>query len=231
MVTLLYGGLMGQVFGWATQQDGRIVNDVLPVPHLADAQVGGSSRTELAWHTEDAFHPGRADFICLFCLRNPDGAPTTVACLADAIEDADLGEALFEPCVTIPADDAQAEGANSLGSKDWAEGSLEAVPILTRTAAGLSMRIDPAYMVAWPPESDVKDEIAKFCAALDGNLRDVVLSPGDILILDNRRAVHGRRPFRARYDGRDRWLKRVNVAEEFASRLTYCTDPTRRLLA
>ncbi|WP_399082001.1 hypothetical protein ACGH2B_29630 [Streptomyces sp. BBFR2] len=31
----------------------------------------------------------------------------------------------------------------------------------------------------------------------------------DILLIDNHRAVHGRLPFRARYDGTERRLKRI----------------------
>jgi hypothetical protein len=39
----------------------------------------------------------------------------------------------------------------------------------------------------------------------------VPLRPGDLLIVDNDAVVHGRVAFRARYDGSDRWLKRVLV--------------------
>ena len=39
----------------------------------------------------------------------------------------------------------------------------------------------------------------------------VPLFAGDVIILDNFKALHGRRAFKARYDGHDRWLKRVNV--------------------
>ena len=41
--------------------------------------------------------------------------------------------------------------------------------------------------------------------------RTIPLAPGDIAIVDNDVAVHARRSFRARYDGTDRWLKRVLV--------------------
>ena len=37
---------------------------------------------------------------------------------------------------------------------------------------------------------------------------------GDFAFIDNYQAVHGRKPFRARYDGRDRWLKRINVVRD-----------------
>jgi L-asparagine oxygenase len=42
----------------------------------------------------------------------------------------------------------------------------------------------------------------------------VILQSGDILVIDNRRAVHGRTPFNPRYDGTDRWLKRALVVTE-----------------
>ena len=38
-------------------------------------------------------------------------------------------------------------------------------------------------------------------------------SAGEVLVLDNYRAVHGRRAFRPRFDGTDRWLKRISVRE------------------
>lgn len=37
------------------------------------------------------------------------------------------------------------------------------------------------------------------------------LNPGEVLVVDNDLVVHGRVPFRARYDGTDRWLKRASV--------------------
>ena len=37
---------------------------------------------------------------------------------------------------------------------------------------------------------------------------------GDLLIVDNRRAVHGRSQFTPRYDGFDRWLQRMSVVRD-----------------
>ena len=50
--------------------------------------------------------------------------------------------------------------------------------------------------------------------SIDENLTDLVIQPGDVLFIDNYRTVHGRRPFAARYDGQDRWLKRINIARD-----------------
>jgi len=232
MIAMLYGSVVGSVFGWATQQQGHIVNDIIPMASMAEQQVGASSNVELAWHTEDAFHPGRADFICLFCLRNPTEAPTTVATLADVqTANGGLPAALFGPCVCIPADDAQQAGADEMGVDEWSGPAVEAVPILTETDGGVEMRVDPAYMFVASDDEEVYDAVTGFCRLVDELITDVVLRPGDLLILDNRRAVHGRRPFKPTYSGRDRWLKRVNVATRFETRASYCVDPDRRLLA
>lgn len=231
MVVMLYGSILGSVFGWATQQEGNIVNDIIPMETFADQQVGASSKVELAWHTEDAYHPGRADFICLFCLRNPTGAPTTVASIVDIRSQQDLPAALFEPCVRIAADDAQAAGAEAAGIDDWTESAVKPVPILSQNGVGLEMCVDPAYMSVASEEEGVYDAVTGFCQTIDEHLTEVVLKPGDLLILNNHRAVHGRRPFKPTYSGRDRWLKRVNVARDFESRRPFCTDSSRRLLS
>jgi len=49
---------------------------------------------------------------------------------------------------------------------------------------------------------------------IDDNLREVVLQPGDCFFIDNYRIVHGRKAFKARYDGTDRWLKRINLTRD-----------------
>jgi alpha-ketoglutarate-dependent taurine dioxygenase len=49
------------------------------------------------------------------------------------------------------------------------------------------------------------------CDQIEANMQDIQLRPGDIAFIDNYRAVHGRKSFRARYDGTDRWLKRLNI--------------------
>jgi len=61
-----------------------------------------------------------------------------------------------------------------------------------------------------PAERALEEIIRQF----DARVRDVVLAPGELLIIDNLRAVHGRRPFAARYDGTDRWLRRINVTAD-----------------
>jgi alpha-ketoglutarate-dependent taurine dioxygenase len=45
----------------------------------------------------------------------------------------------------------------------------------------------------------------------------VALEAGDLLIIDNNLAVHGRTPFAARFDGTDRWVQRAFVVSDLAA--------------
>ncbi|MCT9929921.1 TauD/TfdA family dioxygenase [Planotetraspora sp. A-T 1434] len=46
---------------------------------------------------------------------------------------------------------------------------------------------------------------------MDENMFDMSLESGEFCFIDNYRVVHGRKPFRARHDGTDRWLKRSTL--------------------
>lgn len=77
LVLLLCGAVLGDPFGWATQQDGRVVHDVCPAPGMEKSLTSASSEVALSLHTEDVHHPCRGDYVSLFCLRNPDAVGTT----------------------------------------------------------------------------------------------------------------------------------------------------------
>mgnify|MGYP003327879738 FL=1 len=52
------------------------------------------------------------------------------------------------------------------------------------------------------------DELSK---AIERVKQTFHLSAGQVAIIENWRVVHGRTPFVPRYDGTDRWIKRVMV--------------------
>ena len=51
---------------------------------------------------------------------------------------------------------------------------------------------------------------------INSQTTEIELKAGEICFIDNLRAVHGRKPFKypARYDGYDRWMKRINLARD-----------------
>ncbi|MET8388570.1 TauD/TfdA family dioxygenase [Streptosporangium canum] len=204
VVMLLLASAMGRPFGWEGQQDGRLVHDIVPSRGHEHEQTGASSTVTLAAHNEDAFHHRRAHLMLLGCLRNPDGVATSAASVRHAnLDDADV-EALSAPVLPILPDDAYDEARNS---------PLEPprVPTLWHGEDGLCLRFDPAYTPLEQAGADYRAAYGRLCRELDRVKVGVRLEPGDVLVIDNDAVVHGREPFRARYDGTDRWLKRVNV--------------------
>ena len=58
----------------------------------------------------------------------------------------------------------------------------------------------------------------------------IALTPGDICVIDNYKAVHGRKPFRARFDGTDRWLRRLNMARDLRRSREFRLDARSRVI-
>ncbi|MFF2731859.1 TauD/TfdA family dioxygenase [Streptomyces sp. NPDC058008] len=201
---LLLSALMGTPLAWEGQQDGRFVHNIVPSPGHEAEQTGASSSVLLSPHTEDAFHPGRAHLLVLGCVRNHDAVATTAASVGRTRLAEDDLELLARPVLPILPDDAYAQARSYPGEPP-------AVPTVWRSPHGPTLRFDPAYTpVDRAPEDHraaygrLQDELARVSVA-------VTLAPGDVLVVDNDLVVHGRVPFRARYDGTDRWLKRASV--------------------
>lgn len=223
---ILCCSLLGQPFGWAAQQAGALVHNILPMAEHENLQVGSSSGTELAWHTEDAFHPGRADYVGLLCLRNEEGVATTVASLAGVELQDKRWDPLWEDRFVILPDDSYfpeyRDGSMPAGPcgdaeeaqvRKWAA-SPQPVAVLFGHRDEPFLRIDPAYMSAADGDPAAAFALHALQAVIQSRLHEIVLQSGDLLMIDNYRAVHGRRPFRARYSGTSRWLKRLSVARD-----------------
>lgn len=220
---VLYSSLLGEVYGWATQQDGRLVHDILPIAGQEDEQLGSGSRVPLMWHTEEAFHPHRADYVGLLCLRNPDLAGTTVGTVNVADLTADVIECAFEPRFHIRPDTSHlpeynqsstAEQAQAFDRIQRMDAAPEPISILFGDRTDPFLRIDPAYMYTAPGDDRAESTLKRVMASIEENLVGVPLEPGMCCFIDNYRAVHGRASFQARYDGTDRWLKRVSITRD-----------------
>jgi Fe(II)/alpha-ketoglutarate-dependent arginine beta-hydroxylase len=216
VLLVMLGFLLGEPFAWATQQGGRLVNNVLPMREHENEQVGFSSRCEVTLHTEDAFQELRPEFVCLLCLRNPDRIPTTVAAVSDVELDAAQMEALSREVFQIVPDEAHTRAKNESTGADFdAIGAMRENPtscaILYGDPGHECLRFDPYYTLP-PPDEDSRSAMEALAASLRQAAVPIALEPGQLCLLNNRRVVHGRPAFGPRYDGGDRWLKRICVA-------------------
>ena len=201
---------LGQPVGYLPEHGGTVVQNILPTPVAADRQVSTSSKVELMFHTEAAFHPHRPRYLVLLCLRgDPDGeARTTLASIRELLPRLPLRvrRVLFEPRFRTAADESYVGGRpTQLGAP---------VAVLTGAWDSPSMVFDADLMVGTDDEAD--RALQALAAAVREHHTGVVLQAGDILVVDNTVAVHGRSPFRARFDGTDRWLQRAFVVADLA---------------
>jgi enduracididine beta-hydroxylase len=224
MLFVLLGSLLGDVIAWSTQQDGAVVHDVAPIKGHENEQLGSGSAEELTWHTEDAFHPCRGDYLGMMCLRNSDRVPTTFAALDVSGLDLETLRILFEPHFTIRPDNSHLrrnrvdpitgqsfEAAHN--RIEQMEAEPDKIPVLFGSPAEPYCRLDPYFMD--PPELPAAQRaLDRLIQLMNSRLEEVVLEPGEFCFIDNFKAVHGRRPFKARFDGKDRWLKRINIARD-----------------
>lgn len=223
---LLVSAQLGDPLCWSTLQNGSLVADVLPVAGQEEAQTGHGSRAELEFHVEDAFHDDRCDGLALLCLRNEDRVPTTIASV-DCLDLSTLDvRTLSEPRFLIEPDPEHLRG---LPEGHRIEPRRRAV--LAGPAAAPYLRVDPAFTQPVPGDDAAGKAFADLCDQLRAGLIDAETDAGDLLVIDNHRAVHGRRPFRARYDGRDRWLHKMTVNRDIRrSRARRCGVDSRVLI-
>lgn len=202
---------LGEQYGFHPELGGSVVQDILPVRGFERQQISVSSTSDLDAHTETAFSPHRSDYIALLCLRPDHGrsAGTTVSSVDAMLPllDERTVETLREPRFKTTVDPSFLIG-DDLGE----EICVDPIRVLDGPSRRPRLRVDFGGTVG-------KDRLAR--QALDA-LRDVAvevqiivrLDAGEMLLLDNNRAVHGRTPFVPRYDGRDRWLLRAFVTRD-----------------
>ena len=199
---------LGQPVGYLPEHGGRIVQNIVPTEGDADRQTSTSSRSNLMFHTETAFHPYRPRYLLLLCLRGDPAARTTLASVHDIVEslDDEIVDAMFEARYRTAVDASFLEGrANEFGPL---------MPLVSGTLDEPTFVFDADLTVGVDPFAEqVVDAVRD---AIDRCQTSVVLEPGDLLVIDNNVAVHGRSPFVARFDGNDRWLQRTFVVADLA---------------
>lgn len=194
---------IGRAVGYDREQEGRLIQDIFPVKASERKQVSTSSKVMLGSHTETAFHPHKPRFVVLLCLRGDAQAATTYADVSDIVMH--LSDQQLKVLQT-------SEFVTTVDPSFMTNGESDArvvITPLTKRCAGWTLVYDELLMSATTTRA--AEALAGLHSAVKQATRKVVLQAGDVLVIDNERAVHGRTPFVPRYDGTDRWLKRALV--------------------
>ena len=197
--------IFGEPYSYASEKKGEIVQNIVPVPSKEHMRSNEGSLSDFLLHTENAFFDFRPDYLLLFGLRAGGSlAATTVVYARDALallDDVTI-RTLSRPLFRISAPESFRAGHDRqvwspptpviLGDRDMPESRLNfnGITALTSTAV------------------KALDALQAACSRV---MVKICLQPGEMLVIDNRKALHGRTPFAPGFGPEARWLQRAYV--------------------
>jgi len=199
---------VSDIIAYEAEGHGHIFQDIVPIQKMKMEQTSLGSSTELEIHTEQAFSKLRPDILSLACLRGDLNAITYVLPVQTIIDNMseDEVELLKQPLWKTGVD-----LSFKLDGHEFIEGDIRGpFPILNIENQYNNGRYNLVF------DQDLMFGINEDAQGLVGKIVDIYynyrihhnLKPGEIIIIDNRHAVHGRSPFQPKYDGKDRFLVR-----------------------
>ena len=207
---------LGEMISYEAEAEGQLFQDMVPNPDLAQTQTSLGSATELELHVEQAFSRWRPDVVSLACLRGDPEAKTYVFHVKDALKHLTSAERrlLWEPLWTIGVD-----LSFKMHGQEFVDGDQRGPLPILHAICGDDIDNEQNNNIGWVFDQDLMRGINPSAEDLRLKLIDVyikhrnyiILKPGDLLWIDNQRAVHGRSPYVPRFDGTDRFLVRSFV--------------------
>lgn len=208
-----YGSILGHPVSYAQEQNGRLIQNLVPVHKTEYQQISTSSKVELEMHTESSFHPYRPSYVLLLCLRGDDAVATTYA------DDFDIVPKLSQEAISILQ---KTWFTTQIDQSFRSNGQPDVhipTPILEKTNNDWKITYDSWFMKAVGDGSSeslsqADRALQEMRDAVNESTKEVVLKTGDLLVINNDCTVHGRKPFQPRYDGTDRWVQRMLVIRD-----------------
>lgn len=209
--------ILGDMISYQAEGEGRLFQDIVPIKNMSDMQTSTSSNFNLEMHTEQAFSKLRPDILSLACIRSDPNAFTYILPVKSIINNLSLEDKqlLYEPLWDIGID-----LSFQRNKYKFIDGVIRGpIPILKGTIVKDTII-----------QKDIKDPKIVFDYDLMKGKNDVAntmiekiydiyikyriehnLQQGEIIFIDNNRALHGRSCFQPNYDGNDRFLVRCFV--------------------
>jgi alpha-ketoglutarate-dependent taurine dioxygenase len=211
-----YGSILGHPVSYVQEQNGRLIQNLVPVHKTEYQQISTSSKVELEMHTESSFHPFRPSYVLLLCLRGDEAVATTYA------DDFDIVPKLSNEAISILQKKWFTTQIDQSFRSDGQPDVHIHTPILEKTNTDWmvwKITYDSWFMKAVGDGSDesrsqAERALQEMRDAVNSSTKEVVLKTGDLLVINNDCTVHGRKPFQPRYDGTDRWVQRMLAIRE-----------------
>lgn len=216
--------LVGSPYATKHLRGSRIISDIFPKDQYGakhDSAFG--SNKPFDFHADGALHPDtKPEYFSFQCVRNVEQIPTTVSWVEQDDLTNDQFQKLQEPVFTLFYENREA-GAHKVSglpimyfSRD---GSLR-YNYYGKTKVTVECEQDKVYF----------DALKAFEEALIKNSIDVLLSSGEIMIVDNKSALHARSSFEAaEAQVNRRWMRRIYIAADDVKQESIANTPSRIL--
>lgn len=215
----VHGFLRKETVSYGTENDGALFVNLVPID--GDGKYAEKSTGSMRGHTDAVSFPFNneldasdsriapsPDLVTLVGLRNPNAVPTTVMALDDVLQELspdDIAE-LKKDQYTLVSQFTFWEGMrDTLGDVHTAVDE----PVLKDAAPGTMVRYSHSSVRPTVPGGAAKvasDNLEHACNAV---VDEVVIEPGDVLVVSNRLCLHGRGPVGGEVGGQARWLLRT----------------------
>ncbi len=215
MLTFI-GLLKLEAVSYGSENGGELFVNLVTLP--GEGVFAVKSRKSMHGHTDAVSFPLRGhrsatfpniapspDVVCLAALRNPDGVPTIVMpvpALVAALAPDQVAE-LKKRQFSVRSQKTFITGTKRVLGEELVEVDVE---VLLETGEGTWIRYSHSNVDPLGDGSEAAVEALN--AACAGAATHVVLQPGDLLILSNRTALHGRAEVGGDSGGTSRWLMR-----------------------
>lgn len=223
-------GTVGEPVAYKEQKGGAFIHNIVPQAGQENAMSNEGSKLFLKFHTENNYQPApvRCSHILLTCKRQDSEAKAaTILLVIDRI--------ILDPRL---ASHVETLHQNVFESVNYGFQSQEPVgsPIGPHSILQGEPGVLPGVFCDFQMVRGCTEKAAEALAVFKEVCSDpvnwhcVLLKPGEVLIIDNRRCMHGRQPFAATFRHDDRWLQRIHVMQDlWASRAHAALDNPRLL--
>lgn len=229
------GLLEVEAVSYGSENGGELFVNLVTLP--GEGVFAAKSRKSMHGHTDAVSFPVRGyksasfpniapspDVVCLAALRNPDGVPTIVLpvpVLVAALAPDHVAE-LKKRQFSVRSQKTFITGTKRVLGEELVEVGVE---VLLDTGEGTWIRYSHSSVDAVGDDSEAA--IEELNAACAGAAAHVVLQPGDLLILSNRTALHGRAEVGGDPGETSRWLIRGYglKTQELAEAQRYAGSP------
>lgn len=208
-----------ETVSYGSENSGELFVSLTAIP--GDGKFARKSQGGLRGHTDGVSFPFSGetdasneriapspDVVTLVGLRNPKSVPTTVMVLQDALDklsQEDIRE-LKKAQFSIESQTTFIEGMRDiLGDVHTAIDE----PVLKDTAIGTIVRFSHSSVSPTEPGGAAEKAAENFAMACSAVAQGVTIQPGDVLLVSNRKCLHGRGEVGSAIGGHSRWLLRT----------------------